>query len=76
MSVDYHVDFMFHEKLILFYSLLEGFRTSFQIFHTTSYGILHMVEFFKLSLFSNLFFENPYHLRADGWAIMLMYALY
>ena len=34
-----------------------------------------MVEIFKHTLFSNLFFENPYLLRADGWAIMFMYAL-
>ena len=50
----------FSWNIILFYSLLEGFRTSLQIFHITSYGILHKVEFFKHTIFSNLFFENPH----------------
>ena len=51
-------------KLILFYSLLEGFRTSLQIFHITSCDILHLVEFFKQSLFSNLLLKTP---TFQGW---------
>jgi len=59
---------MFLMKYNFVYSLLEGFRISLQVL--TSCGILHMVEFFKHTLFFKPIFENPTHLRAVGWATM------
>ena len=52
---DFHV-FM---DILLFYSLLEGFHTSFQDYHKASCVILHLEEFsIKLNLFSNLFLKT------------------
>ena len=52
--------------ILLFYSLLEGFRTSFQIYHKTSYVFFILVEFFKHVISSNPIFENPYP-SMGGW---------
>ena len=53
--------------MLLFYSLLEGFRTSFQNYHKTSCVILHLVEFsIMLKLFSNLFLKTPTN-AIGGW---------
>ena len=58
-------------NIFLFYSLLEGFRTSFEDYHKTSCVILHLVEFsIMLKLFSNLFLKIPTLPRAAGWATM------
>ena len=59
----------FSWNIFLFYSLLEGFRTSFQLFHiTSSYSSYGRV--FKHTIFSNLFLKTPTHPRAVGWATM------
>ena len=43
----------------MFYSLLEGLRTSLQDYHKTSCVILYLVEFsIMLKLFSNLFWKS------------------
>jgi len=60
----------FSWNIILFYSLLEGFRTSLQIFHITSCGILHYGRVFKHTIFSNLFLKTPTRPRAIGWETM------
>ena len=66
LSVLISCGFLISWKTICFYSLLEGFRTSLQTFHITSYGILHMVEFSN-TFFSNLFLKTPtFHGRMDG----------
>ena len=58
-------DFHIFMDIFLFYSLLEGFRTSFQDYHKTSYVILHLEEFsIMLNLFSNLFLKTP---SIKGW---------
>ena len=63
--------FLFSWNISLFYSLLEGFRTSFQNYHKTSCVILHMVEFsIILKLLSNLFLKTPTHQWVVGWATM------
>ena len=48
----------FSWNIILFYSFLEGFRTSLQVFHLTSCGILRYGRVFKHTLFSNLFLKT------------------
>jgi len=57
----------YHEIYLYFYSLLEGFRTSFQDYHKTSFVILQYGSVFqtmlKISLIHN--FENPY--QPKGW---------
>ena len=63
-------DFHIFMENILVYSLLEGFRTNLQFYHITSCGILHLVEFFKHIIFSNLSLKTPTHSRAVGWATM------
>jgi len=56
----YLCDFHIFIDIVLFYSLLEGFRTSFQDYHKTSCVILLLVEFsIMLKLFSNLFLKTP-----------------
>ena len=67
---------MFHEKQFLFYSLFEGFRTSLQVFPFKLVRILHYGNDFQTYYIFKFIFENPYRSRADGWAIMLMYALH
>ena len=64
MSVDYFVNFIFSWKIFLFYSLLEGFRTSLQIFHIASYGILHFGSFSIKAYFQIFFLKTP---TIDGW---------
>ena len=56
----------FSWNICLFYFLLEGFRTNFQVFHKTSCGILHMVEFTNMLYYFKLIFENPYPSKG-GW---------
>ena len=55
----------------MFYSLLEGFRTSFQNSHKTSCVFLH---FGKVSSYAKiifkLIFENPFHQWVVGRATM------
>ena len=50
---DFHVSW----NIILFYSLLAGFRTSLQIFHITSCGILHTEEFSNIFYFQTYFWK-------------------
>ena len=55
----------------MFYSLLEGLRTSLQDYHKTSCVILHFGRVFKyVKIFSNHIFENPYLQMAVGWTTM------
>ena len=62
----------FHDliDIFLFYSLLERFRTSLQVYHKTSCVFFILVEFFKHVIFLNPIFENSYPKRAVGWATM------
>ena len=54
-----HVIFIFSWNIFfLFYSLLEGFRTSLQIFHITSSYSLYGRVFKRVILFSNLFLKT------------------
>ena len=69
MSVDYFVNFMFSWKIILFYSFLEGFRTSLQ-FSIKLVRILLYGRVFQTYYIFKPIFENPIHWRAVGWATM------
>ena len=60
----------FSWNIFLFYSLLEGFRTSLQIFHITSSYSSYGRVFKRVILFSNLFLKIPTLPRAVGWATM------
>ena len=71
-----HVIYIASWQIFCFIPYLKDFVLVYKFFYITSYGILHMVEFFKQSLFSNLFLITPTIQRADGWVTMLMYALY
>ena len=53
--------------IFLFYSLLEGFRTSLQVFHKTSCVILHLVEFsIMLKIIFKSYFWKPLPSKG-GW---------
>ena len=69
LSVDY-VIFM-SWNIFLFYSLLERFCTSFQVYHKTSCVFLHFGRVFNYAkIIFKLIFQNPFHQRAVGWATM------
>ena len=51
-------------KLFCFIPCLKDFVLVNKFFHLTSCDILHLVEFFKQSLFSNLFLKTP---TIHGW---------
>ena len=64
---DFHVLW----DILLFYSLLEGFRTSLQFYHITSCVLFILVALsILLKIFSNLFLKTPTLQRAVGWATM------
>ena len=65
-------DFHIFMDIFLFYSLLEGFRTSFLIYYKTKCVFIHFGRVFKLmlKLFSNLFLKTPSIEWAVGWATM------
>jgi len=52
--------------MLMFYSLLEGFRTSFQVFHKTSSYSSFGRGFKYAKLIFKLIFENPYPSKG-GW---------
>jgi len=61
------VIFIFSFDVLLFYSLLERFRTSFQVYHKTSCVVLHIGRVFNYTkIIFKLIFENPFH-RMGGW---------
>ena len=62
----------YHKIYLCFIYMLEGFFTSFQNYHKTSFVILQFGSVFHTMLkwSSNYIFENPYHQRAVGWATM------
>ena len=64
-------DFHIFMDIFLFYSLLEGLRTSLQDYHKIICVILHFGRIFKhVKLFQIIIFENPYVQRVVGWATM------
>ena len=69
---DFHV-FM---DIFLFYSLLEGFRTSFQVFHKTSFVFLHFGRVFNYAkIIFKLIFENSYLPKGVRIGDHVLYAL-
>ena len=53
--------------IFLFYSLLEGFRTSFQVFYKTSCVFPHLGRVFNYAkIIVKLIFENPFP-SIGGW---------